>query len=251
MNAGSSLTSSRLRRRRRRLLLWSALPVLLLLCVAAKLLSVGVLAGNAAAGFDAHDARAVASAAAGLRPANVIEPHKAAFAEGDARVLSGDFEGARERFEEALGLAGPKDQCVIRVNLVLSIERLGDAQLAAKDPTAAGRLFANGLAVASGAPEECFPGQQDPADAGDAGRRLEEAETRLRQKAEDANTGAVPQEPAGADAKDEDLDDPEQQSQLEQLKETARQSQLDRNNGKERDDYLRDGDYGSGPDKPW
>ena len=253
MNPDHSPQPAVLRRRRRLLLLWSALPVLLVLCLSAKLLSLGVLAGQAARGFETRDAGVVGSAALGLRAVNVIEPHKAPFAEGDARVLAGDFEAARTHFEEALTLTGPDDECVIRVNLVLSIEQLGDARLAAKDATAAGKLFAEGLAVVDGAPDGCLAaaGQSAAPDgARDAGEKLEQAEARLRQKSGDAKAGkGEAQQPEGQGESPEA--DPQRQTQLEQLNESARNSQLERNNGQERDEYLRDGDYSSGPDKPW
>lgn len=251
MNSDHSLTAAPLRRRRRRLLIWSGLPVFLVLCLSAKMLSLGVLAGQAATGFEYGDASAVGSAAAGLGTANVIEPHKAPFAEGDALVLAGDFEAARQRFEEALALTGPNDECVIRVNLVLSIERLGDARLAAKDPTAARQLFAEALAVVDGAPEGCLAASNQSA-AADAGEKLDQAAARLRQKSEDAKTGeGAGQEPEGNEPEAPSEPDPGQQTQLEELKDSARNSQLERNNGQERDEYLRDGDYGAGPDKPW
>lgn len=253
MNPDHSPQPAALRRRRRLLLLWSALPVLFVLCLSAKLLSLGVLAGQAAAGFEARDTDAVGSAAAGLRALNVIEPHKAPFAEGDARVLASDFEAARALFEEALTLAGPDDECLIRVNLVLSIEQLGDARLAAKDVMAAGQLFSEGLAVVDGAPEGCLAaaGQSAAPDgARDTGEKLEQAEARLRQKSGDAKAGNEDaQQPEGQGESPEA--DPQRQTQLEELNESARNSQLERNNGQERDDYLRDGDYSTGPDKPW
>jgi hypothetical protein len=238
------------RRRRRLLLVWSGLPVLVVLCLCAKLLSLGVLAGQATAGFASGDEAAVGYAAAGLRAANVIERHKAPFAEGDARVLAGDFEAARQLFEEALALSGPGDECVIRVNLVLSIERLGDARLAAKDPTAAGRLFAEGLAVVGGAPEGCLAAAQSAGP--DPKEELDQAEARLRQKSADAEAGegAAPQ-PADSNGQSPAEADPGRQAQLQELRDSARNSQLERNNGQEREEYLRDGDYGAGPDKPW
>jgi hypothetical protein len=250
VNPDHSPQPAALRRRRKLLLLWSGLPVLLVLCLAAKLLSLAVLGGQAAAGFESRDAGLVGSAASGLRAVNVIESHKAPFAEGDARVLAGDFEAARQQFEEALALAGPEDECVIRVNLVLSIERLGDARLAAQDPAAAGRLFAEGLEAAQGAVEGCLAASDGSA-AQDAGEKLEQAEARLRQKSGDAKAGAgaEPQPDGNGGAPAEA--DPGRQTQLEQLKDSARNSQLERNNGQERDEYLRDGDYGAGPEKPW
>lgn len=234
---------------RRRLLLWSALPVILLLCIAAKLVSVGILAGAADRGFAAGDAAAVADAAAGLGIANLIEPHKAPFAEGDSLVLAGDFAGARQRFEEALPLAGPADSCVIRVNLVLSIEHLGDERAGAEDTTAAARLFAEGLAVVDGAPPGCFTaGGSGGADTG-AGQQLDQAAGRLRQKAADAAAGDAT--PPPAEGKTDQPADPARETKLNQLQDSSREAQRERNTGQERDEYLRDDGYGAGPDRPW
>jgi hypothetical protein len=245
-----------LRRRRRALLLWSALPVLLALCVSAKLLSLGIFAGQAAHGFEAQDRAAVASASAGLRAANFVEPHKAPFAEGDSRVLAGDFVAARQLFEEALTVADPADpaaSCVIRVNLVLSIERLGDERVKAEDPTAAARLFAEGLAVIEEAPERCVAATApNPSTAPDTGEKLEQAEARIRQKAADAKAGeAATPEPGEQTTEPQAGPGPVSQSQLDQLKDSARESQRERNDGQERGEYLGDSDYGPGPDRPW
>jgi hypothetical protein len=241
--------------RRRRLLWWSLLPVVLVLCLAAKMLSVGVLGGNAGGAFDAGDSRAVAEAAAGLRFANFTEPHKAPFAEGDGLFLAGDYAGARRSFEEALDLAGQADQCAVRVNLALSIERLGDAKASAGDPAAAGRLFAEALAVVEAAPDGCFnPGAEagggvDSTEAGTADK-LKQAAARLTQKSEAAAatpTAASAKNPGQADQPAE----PGNQSQLDQLKGSTREAQSERNTGQQRDEYLRDNDFGSVPDRPW
>ncbi|MEQ7739861.1 hypothetical protein, partial [Escherichia coli] len=95
MNRGRAL-------RRRRLLLWSALPVLLVLCVAGKLLSLNVLAGQAASAFEAGNSAAVEAAANALSVANAVEPYKAPFAAGDGRALAGDYTAAKLRFKDAL-----------------------------------------------------------------------------------------------------------------------------------------------------
>ncbi len=236
--------------RRRRLLWWSLLPVLILLCVAAKLLSVGVLAGNAARAFDAGDSGAVADAAAGLRIANFTEPHKAPFAEGDGLFLAGDFAGAGQSFDEAFGLAGQADQCAIRVNLALSIERQGDARAAAGDPTAAGRFFAEALAVVEGAPEGCFTAAAGSSEAA-AADRLEQAAERLTQKSAEAAAGTEQPNPSADPGPGDQTAEPGQQCQLDELRDSARDAQTERNAGQERDEYLRDDDFGPGADRPW
>ena len=249
------VTSPGRRKRRRRLLWWSALPALLVLCLSAKLLSMGMLADTAARSFAAGDSAGVADAAAGLRIANFIEPYRAPFADGDGLFLAGDFAAARQRFEETLSLAGTADECVVRVNLALTIERLGDAQAKAEDPTAAARLFAEGVAVVDAAPEGCFDaGGEAGADAGTeagAGEKLKQAGERLQQKA-DAAAGEdtapkTSEQPGGNNP----AADPGQESQLEQLKDSAQEAQRERNAGQERDEYLRDEDFGQGADRPW
>lgn len=245
------VTSRDRRERRRRLLWWSALPALLVLCLAAKLLSVGILADTAARSFAAGDSGGVADAAGGLRTANFIEPHKAPFAEGDGLFLAGDFAAARQRFEEALSLAGTADECVVRVNLALTIERLGDAAAKTEDPTAAARLFAEGVAVVEAAPESCFASGADAGAESGAGEQLKQAAERLQQKADAAAADNTTPQPPEGPGQDRPPADPGQQSQLEQLRNNAREAQSERNSGQERDEYLRDDGFGPGVDRPW
>ena len=230
---------------RRRLLVWSALPVLLVLCFAAKLLSLGILADRAAAGFSAGDAAAVDAAARGLGFANVVEPHKAPFAAGDASVAEEDYATARTQFEQALSMvpAGSGDRCIIRVNLVLAIERLGDQRQQAGDPASAVLLFQEALATAGQAPEECGAGNPD------TGGRFADAKERLESK-----LGAAGQAAAGTPAPGEDPPpntsaDP-RQGQLDQLQDSARQAERERNSGREREEYLDTGD-GTAAERPW
>jgi hypothetical protein len=229
--------------------------VILMLCVAAKLLSLGLLGARAAGAYDANDAAAVRSAAEALHVVNLIEPHKAPFAAGDADVLAGDFAAARLRFEEALALVPPRQSgsagaCVITVNLVLAIERLGDDKLGAEDPAAAAVLFEEALAAVAAAPDGCLS-DRHPAGAGD---RLAGAEARLQEKLSDARQVQDPkpaQETGPEESPGADSQDSAQQRKLEQLEDSARQAQRERNSGREREDYL-DGSLDSGgPDRPW
>jgi len=233
--------------RRRRLLLWSALPVLLALCVAAKLLSLGVLARQAASGFVAGNTSAVGSAAGGLGIANLVEPHKAPFAAGDAAVLSGDHRSARTLFEQSLAMVpdGSGDECPVRVNLVLVIERLGDQRLQAGDPASAVQLFTQALDVAGQAPESCRSNDAE----GGAGGRLSDAEGRLEDKLGAAGQKAA-QEPAPAGEPSPDPSGDNRQGQLDQLQDSARQAERERNSGREREEYL-DGGDATAPERPW
>lgn len=235
------------RARRKRLLLWSAVPVMLLLCVAAKLLSLNVLADRAATGFAAGNAPAVDAAAEGLGLANLVEPHKAPFAAGDAAVLAGDYGEAKALFEQALGLVpdGAGDECLVLVNLVLVTEGLGDQRLQAGDPSSAVPLFNEALATAGQAPEGCL----SPDAAAGADGRLAEARERLEGK---LGAAGRPEDPEDAPGKESPQDGSAaaQQSQLDRLQENSRQAQRERNSGREREEYL-DSGTGTAPDRPW
>lgn len=233
--------------RRRRLLLWSLVPVLLALCVAAKLLSLGVLADDAASRFAARDGSGLDAAAGGLSVANVVEPHKAPFAAGDAAVVRGDFGAARTEFETALRTVpgGSGDECMIRVNLTLVIERLGDQRLQAGDPASAAVLYQDALAAARQAPGGCLA----PDVAAGAGSRLTEAAERLEGKLNSAGQvpGATPA-PSKEPAPDPSGD--ARQSQLDRLQDSARQAERQRNSGREREQFL-DDTNGTLPERPW
>ncbi|PRB41836.1 hypothetical protein CQ020_17350 [Arthrobacter sp. MYb23] len=229
------------RRRRRRLALWSAPPALLALAVAAKLLSVGVLGASAGQSFDAGEQEGVATAASWLQVANILEPHKGLFVSGDAHVLAGDFAAARKDFESALEMGAGVDECRVRVNLVLSIEKLGDA---AGDPDAAALLFTEAKATVESAPPQCHAA--GPANSAGEGESLDAAQERLKGK---LSAGESPGKDPSTSG--QATQPPPNQEQLQQLEESGRQAQLERSEGQERGEYLRGPDKDPGVNRPW
>jgi hypothetical protein len=139
---------------------------------------------------------------------------------------------------------GSSDECIVRVNLGLAIEKIGDAALRKEGPASAAVLYGEALAVAETAPAGCFSGGA----AGEPGEQLAEAEGRLKEKLAVGQAGESP-EGAQQDAPEEQ--ESPGQSQLEQLRDSSRQAERERNSARERDDYLRDNDYTPGPDRPW
>ena len=240
------------KQRRYRLLLVSAAPVLLAVAFAAKLLSVGYLGGQAANSFSRGDQAAVAAAASGMGFANLVERHKAPFAAADALVLGGDYAGARALFEAALADSPPADECKVRVNLVLAIERLADQSAgSAAAGTEAARLYREGLDAVKAAPPGCFDPQGDTGRANGTdgeGERLREAEGRLQAKADKLGSREAE---SGGDAEGRQPDSEPQQSQLDKLKESAKSAQRERNDGMQRDEYLSGGSSDAGADRPW
>ena len=245
--------AARRKLRRRRMLLVSAAPGLLAVALAVKLLAAASFGGQAAEAFTQGDQAGVASAAAGMGTVNVVERHKAPLAAGDALTLAGDYAGARTLFERALADAPPADECKVRVNLVLSIEKLADRGAGSPDSGAdAARLYGEGLAAVEAAPPGCFTTGSNEGSANGAdgeGDRLRQAEDRLQAKA-DQLAGRHGQAGA-ADGKVEPPAPETQQSQLDKLGESAQSAQRERNDGRQRGEYLKGSTSQTAADKPW
>ena len=171
--------ASRLRLRRR-LVVWSLPFVVLLALLATKLLTMVALGDEALRAYSSGNVTGTESAADRLGFLNYIEPHKAPFARGDARVLAGDYEGARAAFEESLALA-PKDSresCQIRVNLALSLEKLGQAAQNTGHADQAKQYFDRVQQVVNEAPPGCFEGDAQD----EEGQELRDAQQRAQEQ---------------------------------------------------------------------
>jgi len=204
--------------------------------VAAKLLTMVALGDEAVRAYASGNVTGTENAGQRLEFLNLIEPHKAPFVRGDARVLAGDYDGARAAFEEALALA-PRDSresCQIRVNLALSLEKLGQAAQTAGHADVAKQYFDRVQQVVNDAPPGCFEGDAQD----EEGQQLRDAQ----QRAQDQN-------------QQQDQQDQQSQNQQQQPSED-KQQQLD---DKTRDNLnqRQQGDEQHGAvtkppvDKPW
>ena len=223
-------------RLRKRLIVWSLPFVVLLALVATKLLTMVSLGDEALRAYTSGNVTGTETAADRLGFLNLIEPHKAPFARGDARVLAGDFDGARAAFEESLALA-PKDSretCQIRVNLALSLEKLGQTAQNAGRADQAKQYFDRVQQVVNDAPPGCFEGDAQD----EEGQELRDAQQRAQEQNQQQNQ--------------QDQQQNQQQDQPSQDK----QQQLD-DKTKENLDQRQQGDEQNGAvtkppvDKPW
>jgi hypothetical protein len=197
------------RRLRKRLVVWSLPFVLLLVLVAGKLLTMVALGDEALRSYSSGNVTGTEDAARRLGFLNLIEPHKAPFARGDGRVLAGDYDGARAGFEESLTLA-PRDSreaCEIRVNLALSLEKLGQAAQNAGNAAQSKQYFDRVQQVVDEAPPGCFQGDAQD----DEGQQLRDAQQRAQdqtqqQQQQDAQQDQ-PQQQQPSEDKQQQLDD--------------------------------------------
>src|SRR6478752_8286669 len=165
-------------RLRKRLIVWSLPFVVVLALVATKLLTNVALGDEALRSYTAGNVTGTEDAAKRLGFLNLIEAHKAPFARGDARVLAGDYDGARAAFEESLVLApqDSRDACQIRVNLSLSLEKLGQAAQNAGHADQAKQYFDRVQQVVNEAPPSCFDGDAQD----EEGQQLRDAQQRAQ-----------------------------------------------------------------------
>lgn len=213
--------------RRRRRLLWGSAPLLLLaMLLAVKLLSLPVSAGLAGTAYANGNADGTTHAGALMGTANIVERYKAHFAQGDGFVLHGDFEQARKQFLHALELVPATESCKVRVNLVLSLEKLGDEQEKGGNTASAKELYVQGSEVVAQSPRDCFvPNSENNKDGESAA--LKDAQERLAQKlsASKDNGDGSGQSDSGTQ---EDASKPPSESKQEKLAETGKNAQKQR-----------------------
>lgn len=233
-------------RRRRRLLLGSAPVALLAVLLAVKLLSLPVSAGQAASAYGAGNADGTVQAGQAMGVLNLVERWKAPFALGDGHVLHGDFEAARTEFSRALELVPADESCRVRVNLVLSLEKLGEARDQAGDPASGREFYARGSEVIAQAPRGCFAPNSGGNRDGE-GEALSEARERLAQKQQGGGAGSQdqPQDDGGSPSAE-----PPPASKLEQLEKSGQEAQQERSKSRKLHEDFAEAD----PEpyaKPW
>lgn len=207
-------------RRRKRLLLASAPVALAVVVVALKLLSLPLSAGQAQQAFDGGRGDGTLQAGQAMGVLNLVERYKAHFAQGDGHVLRGDFLAAQEQFAAALELAPAQESCKVRVNLVLSLEKLGEANKEAGDPASAQALFDQGREVVAQAPRDCFAPNSGGNQDGE-GEALKAAQKRLEEQ-----QAAGKQSPQGGG--DAPAEAPAPAGTLELLQKNGQQAQKER-----------------------
>lgn len=233
-------------RRRRKLLLFSAPAILATAVIALKLLSLPISAGQAGSAYAGGNADGTVQAGQAMGVLNMVEKYKSHFALGDGYVLRGDFDRARQEFATALELVPDFESCKVRVNLVLSLEKLGEAKEEAGDTASAMDFFAQGSEVVAQAPRDCFTPNSANNGEGE-GDALREAAQRLAEKQSAAQKGGQEGQDDAAEQGQEAPAPPA--SKMEKLAETGKKAQGERSKNQKLRDLL-DEDPAPHP-KPW
>lgn len=214
--------------------------------VAVKLIGVVLVSGQVAAAYEREDYVSATSSARWLTVLNVIEPWKAHFAVGDGLAGQGLDADAQAEFERALGMAAPADQCPVRVNLSLVLERQGDAVIAA-DPTKrdeASAFYDQALEIIDEADESCTRPPENGEDGTDD--ELSDSEQRLTDKKEALEEPSDEESDTGEDQPSDDGTPSD--ATVEQLEEKLRDAGQDRSDQQTAERTPSSPDY---VDKPW
>lgn len=239
-------------RRRRRVLLATLLPALLCLLLALKLLSLPLLTGGAADDHAKGDGAGVRTAGERLGVGNVVERWRAPYVEGTGRAMSGDLDGGRSLLEAALSRTSrPEDDCTVRTNLVLTVERLAGAAGESGDAAVEKQLAEEALALIEEGPEGCLDGSDD-GNGGAAGERQREAQQRLQEKTQGGDDSKDEEQPAEPDQPEEQTpaEDPEAQRRSEELQRRNEAGQAEAESQQNLDEARRSHD-GRYAEKPW
>lgn len=249
-------------RRRRRIRKWvgiGSIPILIVITLlVVKILSMYAAAHMSIASFITGDGSGTSRAAQWQYPVNVFEPFKAPFNNAVGLAANAQYTPARAEFEKTLELVTGLEECAVRINLSITIERLGDLKDEAGDPYAAKKLYDEALLNLLDGPKDCQDEEKAAENSSDPNRDMgsqrEQLEQRLEEKQEqqqqkqDGQGGEQPTDPEEGDGGGEETDNGPGQDKLDEIEERLGQGDRDR------DDIGRDGedpwsDYET--DKPW
>lgn len=167
-----------------RLLAWSAPVVVIMVVVAAYLLTTSLVAQAGVREFNAESYRGAESRFAFLTNVNVVETWKAHYDVGTARYANGEAFPASLALERALELV-PKgadrrgfEECLVATNLSLAYEGLGDGYLATGDKAMATSYYEKAIATNDG----CTPADNDPENENDKQLRQDASDAQERQQ---------------------------------------------------------------------
>lgn len=246
-DASTGMTATHRRGRRRRLVLWSLPVVLLVLLAAARLFSLSVINEHGRDQFAEQHFEESAETFASLQRVNLVERYLPHFNHGDALLAQDKLEPARKEFERALRLAPTERSCMVRYNLVRTIELLGDRALTESGrPDAVARWREAKSVIADGScPRDHVNGPGD---------RLAEADRRLDEKLEPPESDPPTPPPPSPQPQPQPTPSPSpstpQGPSEEQRRQLKERNQRGEGRHREQQEQDEDDQFGSEPQDP-
>ncbi|WP_156388614.1 MULTISPECIES: hypothetical protein [unclassified Nocardioides] len=228
------------RRWRNRLFLLGIVPLLAALLFVTK---VGMMLSAQADGQSAYDKDKFSKAAKAFgdnASLNVMEAWISPFNEGAAKQRDEDYDGALEKYDDALKDVPDDKECTVRINIALVHEVLGDTAAEKPDGEAALKSWQTGRDALAEA--DC------PTDAGERTDDAKAVDERLRQKIEQEKQKQQENPPPPKkDDKKEKKKQEKLKKQKEKLEKRNDKGRVDRKKSQDFEDY----DYDSDPGYEW
>ena len=224
-----STAPSRRRRLRKFLFVVALVPSILLLLLSARIVLLLLHEQKALQAYEDGDFEVAGKYFAYNQVLNPIEPWLAPFGEGDALYRLDELEPAVAAFERSLRVVPEEHECLVRVNLALTHEAIGDAAIEEGNAQEGREAYLDGL-VALG---ECVElaraeAEVDPRLAEELRRdRRKDAERRKQSDREDERRGEKGDE-GSEDGGAEDSQDDESDDDSETDSETDRERAAER-----------------------
>ena len=229
---------------------------LLLVIVAAKLISIGWFSSSAADAYADGQYRISEADYRKLLIVNVVERWKAPNNVGVAQYRQADYARAERSFRDALDIA--PERCDVRYNLVIAIEAQADALHGDGQTDAAKDLYDTAIEVIQAgdcpieppqssttttAPADTTPGTepQDSADPQDGpGKKLDEAEQRIDDKRQQRSSSSTTNSSPDTTTQTTTPPSMPSEEQQRQLEERQRQATQERRQEQQRTTQLPD-----------
>lgn len=232
--------ATRRRRLRRRILLWSLAPALLAAAFGTLLIAQHFIARTAVAQYSQEQYEEALNTSGQLALVNLVERWKPHYNMGTSYLELAALPEAGEQFAIALQLAAPAEQCPIRANYAITLEREGDDLVIAGNTEGAMTKYREAVALIEA---------QDPAcDRSTSNRSLDDSLERITEKLQQPQQ----QEPQ-PEEDSESTPSPEAEPSPDALDEL--EDGLDENQQDRADELDEDRDFGGGSgggvDEPW
>lgn len=224
---------------RRRLLLWSLPVLLLLLLFAGKAISMVAVNESGRDAYAAEDPGGAVQNFDRLHTVNLFQRWVAPFNSGTARTAAGELTPARADLMLALEQAPEAKQCVVAVNLALTLEASGDEAQANGQAEDARAFWTQAIDLLT--EHGC---DTDP----EAGEESTETRERIEQKIEQSQGGEGEDGEQSEEEPEQEPDDPQDSEQKErEVEKRNREAQQDRQSDK---DFEKRDDQPD-VDRPW
>ncbi|MGO1542934.1 MAG: hypothetical protein ACTHXA_01185 [Gulosibacter sp.] len=229
------------RKLRRRLILWTLPVVLLVGAFGLILIGQHLIARTAVTQHLNEEHEEALNTSGQLALVNLVERWKPHYNMGTSYLELDALTEAGEQFTTALGLASPAEQCPIRANYAITIEREGDGLMAEGDTEGALTKYREALDMIAAQDESC--------DQSTSNRSLDDSQVRIEEKLQQQEQ----QQPQPDEQDPESTPPPESQPSPDALDEL--EDGLD-GNREDREDQLEDdenwgGGGGGQVDEPW